>query len=67
LVANIAFRDLIVLLPLLNLLCVMGDPMHHTGERIYGVDLEACAVLIVDEGDLFAILVALLEVSFAAW
>ena len=67
LVANIAFRDLILLLPLLNLLCVMGDPLHHTGERIYGVDVEVCAVPIADEGNLLAILEDLLEVSFTAW
>ena len=56
-----------MLLPLPKLLCVMGDPLHHTGEHIYGVDLEVFAVPIVDEGDLLAILEALLEVSFAAW
>jgi hypothetical protein len=45
----------------------MGDPLHHTGEHVYGVDLEVFAVPIAGEGDLFAILMALLEVSFAAW
>jgi hypothetical protein len=44
----------------------MGNPLHHIGEHVYGVDLEVFAVPIADEGDLFAILVALLEVSFAA-
>jgi hypothetical protein len=33
----------------------MGDPLHHTGEHVYGVDLEV-----------FAVPIALLEVSFTA-
>jgi hypothetical protein len=45
----------------------MGDPLHHIGEHVYGVDLEVFAVPIADEGALVAILEALLEVSFAAW